>query len=390
MKVVLAASALPGIRAAQGTSLARESWQAVRPQDDVTALPVSDGIAMPYVGSGIDDVVENDYECDLIELGLPHERHFARGAGRMLVVDYTDLLGGVPSESASTSEVIGRDLTWAYEQNYRDVYLVLPQFSTLTDLGYGLLSVCSDPQGERPDALDASSPANALAGAIESARALLASLSITVLAPGTQRLLGLSGLARSSVRLGLDSHTAQDLEATLGNKADALVAALQLVTEKMPSSDLLQPHGSNSRSRQDLHERYLRAPYAGVGSGVALMLDILGARIFPVGDFVVRERIDVTDADLVVYISGHIADDLPSGLVTTIQLAQDVGIPVVLIYDSGALRRGELPNLGLHGAYELRPHRAFADDDESDDDLASLATRLENTVTKVARTWGWD
>ena len=66
-----------------------------------------------------------------------------------------------------------------------------------------------------------------------------------------------------------------------------------------------------------------------------------------------------------------------------------MGVPVVVVYDSGALRKGELPSLGLNGAYELRPDFAF-EPPEAIDEFGRLQPILFDMMTRVARTWGWD
>ena len=75
MRVILAASALPGLRATQTREVARNAWLSVRPEDHVEAYAVSDGVPQQFVGAGIDEVLLPGAEQ--IERGGPGERRFA-------------------------------------------------------------------------------------------------------------------------------------------------------------------------------------------------------------------------------------------------------------------------------------------------------------------------
>ena len=82
-------------------------------------------------------------------------------------------------------------------------------------------------------------------------------------------------------------------------------------------------------------------------------------------------------------------DELPGGAAGAIRRAQEAGLPVVLVYDCGSLRRGELAGLGLNGAYEMRPERSFLDEPETPESAAAVRDRLGEAIRTVARTWGW-
>lgn len=384
MKVVLAGSALAGIRPRETTAIAERSWTARRPSDSVTALPVSDGISMPLVGSGIDDALSAP-ACDSIERGKPDVRRFALVAGDRFIFDYTTLYSGIPDTSVaipaepmpelptanssvscenprSSSAMIGEDLAWAAKQGARDVVVVLPVPCSITDGGQGLIGALSNNRS------------GDLEEEIRIARQQLSDMRLTVLAPREQRLLGLSGVARQWMNGGMEPGTAQTYERQLGQWVSELHSI-----EPPNRASLMKAQASS------------RGIYAGVGSGVAYVLQILGAGVFPVGDATVLARLaePIKDADLVVYICGDIDENLPSGLLSAISLAQGEGVPVVVVYDSGGLRKGELPNLGLNGAYELRPDRSF-NDEPNKADVGTLENVLANMVARVARTWGWD
>ena len=67
-----------------------------------------------------------------------------------------------------------------------------------------------------------------------------------------------------------------------------------------------------------------------------------------------------------------------------------MGIPVVVVYDSGGIRKGELPGLRLNGAYEIRPDRSYEIPEENTQDVADIPRRLAALMGRVATTWGWD
>ena len=197
---------------------------------------------------------------------------------------------------------------------------------------------------------------------------------LSVVVGGRQRLMGMSGLARAWMREGLDGRRAQDAERRIGEAADRLVRA------------------ANATPGKDLAGRRLstRGPHSGAGGGLALGLEAVGGRIVPVGD-VVHSSLEgwAEGADLCVYVCGRVDDELPGGAAGAIRRAQEAGLPVVLVYDCGSLRRGELAGLGLNGAYEMRPERSFLDEPETPESAAAVRDRLGEAIRTVARTWGW-
>ena len=375
MRVILAASALPGLRATQTREVARNAWLSVRPEDHVEAYAVSDGVPQQFVGAGIDEVLLPGAEQ--IERGGPGERRFAYREGATVVLDYTEVLAGVPGAGYLTSRIVGEDLRWAAQSvGLSQVYLALPAAGCVADGGLAFLeAVASDEpkssawgfrQKERPEV-----SADNIEQWLIRGRERTRHLAITVLAPAEQRMVGLSGVARSWMQAGLSPEAAQLLERSMGEIASALDEAIGAVG----SPDLL---GARPSSRD---------VYSGVGA-MGLALAGIGARIFPTGDVTARPFIaqSITEADLVVYVCAAIGEDLPSGLVATIAEATRVGCAVVVVYETGSLRKGELPNLGIHGAYELRPGFDLA---ASPPETTDISGTLSNMMTRVARTWGW-
>ncbi|WP_182049076.1 glycerate kinase [Changpingibacter yushuensis] len=378
MKVVLAGSALPGIRAAQTTRIAATAWEQMRPSDEIASWVVSDGISMPLVGSGLDDVLATA-QSRVEERGSVDTRHFALRTGNDVLLDYTTLLAGVPAEGSPSSALVGHDLLWAVDSGVTHAILALPVPGSIDDMGYGLLASLARMQthllGSHSSQESELPAVPELATALAQAKERLGGLRITLLAPSEQRLLGLSGVARSWMQRGIEPAVAQAAERRIGELASRVIEASAHTRRTSLLADELTSRGI----------------YAGIGGGLGFMFEALGASIFPVGDLTVRDRLtpDISNADLVVYISGAINDDLPSGLISALDQAKKVGVPVVVVYDSGALRKGELPSLGLNGAYELRPDFAF-EPPEAIDEFGRLQPILFDMMTRVARTWGWD
>ncbi len=360
MKVALAVSPLPGLRAGEACALVRRAWSGVRGDDDVASRLVSDAIAMPYVGSGADDVLAGSHPQH-VERGQAGERHFAYRSAGSVLLDYTHLLHGIPGEGAiRSSRLVGEDLAWAAREGITDVTVVLPVPGSVSDLGMGLL----DPL---------STGAQGIGAQLDAARTRLSGMSVRVLVPGEQPLLGLAGLARSWMASGLSSKEAQDLE----NRFSEIVST---VPGRASGLTIIGDSGGFERN-----------VYAGCGGGIAYVLGLLGVRVFPIGDVCIEPmRRDIEESDLFVYVCGRIGEDLPSGLLAGSRIAASRGVPVVVVYDSGAIRKGELAPLGLNGAYEIRPELAFSDAGATTEELADLPRRLEELVGRVARTWGWN
>ncbi len=422
MRVALACAPLPGIRAREVARYARAAWERVRVHDEVRAFVASDGVACAFVGSGLEDVCEEEeirrsLPVRVVELGESSERRFARLAGDRLLLDYTGILDLADSPAPGelrhphSSALIGEDLAWAVKKGVRQVLLALPVLSSCEDLGFGLLQalVGGDSGKQESGAEDHTKSSHISHGdasgvrritepalwkqkeilreKITQARMILTSLDIVILAPGEQNLLGLSGVARARTFRDLGQADAQELEKRNGEIVSALLTALP---ESSPHKNQLLVHCEPQNGKKTARATFLDS-YSGVGSGIALILRILGARIFPVGDFSVRPRLAEISPppDLLVYVAAHVGAELPSGLLSASRFAQEKGIPLVLVSESSGLRKGELPELGLHGAYELRPDLAFDTPEVREAHIAELPGLVEEKIAAVARTWGW-
>ncbi|MBR6459003.1 MAG: glycerate kinase, partial [Actinomycetaceae bacterium] len=220
-----------------------------------------------------------------------------------------------------------------------------------------------------------------LVSAVAAAREKLGTMRLIVLAANAQRLTGFSGIARAHMRYGLESQTAQDLDARIGEYAQSLADAYEKTLGRsrfLSASESPNPRGE----------------YAGAGGGLAFVIQCLGGALYSVGDLTVRSRLSaqIKEADLLLYISGAIEADLPSGPLAALDVA-DTDPPVVLVYDYGAIAKGELKQLGLSGAYELRPHLSFLEGTSPSHLDKNAGHEAEEALTQrvasVARTWGW-
>ena len=386
MRIALAASPLPGLRASAVCDVAREAWLSERPRDSLRCRPASDGVASAYSESGVYELLGLD---ELVERGGPLRR-FAGVSQRKVALDWIESL---PGPFCGDSAALGEDIAWALGRGVDEIVVALGVPGGIGDLGVGMIgAIAQTRRGAGPE--DGSRQADGsaglaktverpgvaaadvvgLAGHVADARAALGTVCLSVVVGGRQRLMGMSGLARAWMREGLDGRRAQDAERRVGEAADRLVRA------------------ANATPGKDLAGRSLsaRGPHSGAGGGLALGLEAVGGRIVPVGD-VVHSSLEgwAEGADLCVYVCGQVGEELPGGAAGAIRRAQEAGLPVVLVYDCGALRRGELAGLGLNGAYEMRPERSFLDEPETPESAAAVGDRLGDAIRAVARTWGW-
>ena len=386
MRIALAASPLPGLRASAVCDVAREAWQSERPRDSLRCRPTSDGVASAYSESGVYELLGLD---ELVERGGPLRR-FAGVSQRKIAFDWIESL---PGPFGGNSTALGEDIEWALGRGVDEIVVALGVPGGIGDLGVGMIGAIAQARrgagqedgsrraggaaglgktSEKPDVVEAADVAD-LAGLVADARAAVGTVCLSVVVGGRQRLMGMSGLARAWMREGLDGRRAQDAERRIGEAADRLVRA------------------ANATPGKDLAGRRLstRGPHSGAGGGLALGLEAVGGRIVPVGD-VVHSSLEgwAEGADLCVYVCGRVGDELPGGAAGAIRRAQEAGLPVVLVYDCGSLRRGELAGLGLNGAYEMRPERSFLDEPETPESAAAVRDRLGEAIRTVARTWG--
>lgn len=333
------------------------------------------------------------------------ERNTADGRGSQRYPLFDGVLTG------KSSAFLGEDIVWAVRHGLKDITVVLPSSGWVSDLGRGAFlelalarfSSCDEGKVTTSGAQERTTKERTakeyavndeglaregnelkeerrglenlpLVELLQRARSFLSGVHITVLTGGEQRLLGLSGVARSWVKRGMKGEYAQNLEKALGREASQIVSAVALLDD---SSLLSAPLNA-------------RGIYAGAGGGLGFALEALGARIFPL-----RQAVKLSlngwaeKADLAVCVTGHVGEELPESVHAAVEMVQKAGIPLVLMYDSGGIRRGELARIGLDGAYELRSGRAFDLSIETPETVAELSERLEHVVASVSHTWGW-
>lgn len=420
MNICFGVNPLTAFPSSSLAQVCEEEWKKVRPNDHCESVLLSDGVCALGVGSGIDDIMSRE-DALCIELGPAHLRHFMWVNQQQIVIDYTGVIGGFPLSHEDSSAIIGQDLrNIAVGELGRDlsfalpstINLVLPTFSSIADMGIGLLeALLGDSRRDIRDGGRFSewvwkdySPQSRGQEVLAHARTLLAHWDIRVLVSQEQALIGLSGVARGWQNAGMDPRRAQEYE----EEHSALLSRLhRLVSHNhsslMPTFLPLISQEDAEGSSQRNNDRNISA-YDGVCSGVGYILRILGARIFPVSALR-REKLEAAleQCDLYVHISGSIKETIPSTLILASSLAERRALPVVLLYERGGVRRGEYAQWGVHGAYELFPEYAHIDNDvrieESDDasDFSaemSQAWQMASTIRKkmsiLARTWGWD
>lgn len=392
MHVLIAASPCATLSARRACECAQQAWASVRPDDSLVVRPVSDGRPNDEGLSGVHEVIGGvevapsviDYSMCVEEspvLERARETVHIWRSDSSVLIDCTAIArlnGGVPAQSATlSSDFLGAELVWAQREGLSEAIIALPALSDINDMGRGMLSVLSG----IPVPAAAAHESDFLSRAVVTAREKLGAMRLIVLAADAQRLTGFSGIARTHMRYGLDPRAAQDLDAHIGEYADTLVEAYEKTLGRrrfLTASDSPSPRGE----------------YAGAGGGLAFAVQCLGGALYSVGDLTVRSRLSaqIKEADLLIYISGAIEADLPSGLLAALDIAE-ADPPVVLVYDYGAIAKGELANLGLSGAYELRPHLSFLGGTSSSNSDKSaghdVGELLGQRIAAVARTWGW-
>ncbi|WP_126415734.1 hypothetical protein [Trueperella bialowiezensis] len=342
------------------------AWLSVR-DDDVECLLTSEGQTVAHVGTGLDDVVAARHphaQPNYIDTA-PRRVHWTwPGAAFIDLADAVSWAGeGSPIGSTA---FLGGDILALKEAGSTAVHVHVPRLMTHSDLGLGFLGKLAGVE------LDVLAEPFDLSDIVARARRTLGDLRLTATYSGDLPLTGVGGMARAWHDAGADGAAAQNFE----RRAGEWVVELTRAAQRAGRTSLLNGPTINPR-----------AGWAGVGGGLGMLLDLMGGQLRTIGEHLVSVPSDV---DLVVYVCGAVGVDLPTGLHAAATQAQDIGVPVVLLTDSSGLRKGELPRLGLHGSYELRPERAFAGDS---DDLAAISTippLLDDAVARIARTWGWD
>ncbi|QTG76265.1 hypothetical protein [Trueperella pecoris] len=368
MRIALISSALPGLGPLDVGALAAGAWREARPGDDVAVVPTSEGQPVAHIGTGLEDVVRFRAEAaDTID--VPGGRRYVV-AGARAVIDLAEIMAwDGRGEPIGSTAFLASDISMLIDRGVTDLHLHLPQLMKPTDLGLGLLGGLAGQEVSFDD-----EPGD-LGQILHDARSAVRGLSLTATYAAGLPLLGVDGMARRWAALGYEAARAQEIE----KKAGAWVHEFERAARHSTRRSLLAG-GSDADSR---------AGYAGPGGGLGMTASLLGATTRLIGDILVASCVG-EEADLIVYVCDSIGVDLPSGLHAAVRCGQELGVPVVLLTDSAGMRKGEMPRLGLNGAYELRPQRAFLDEDDDPASLTLLPQLLTQATRKVATTWGWD
>lgn len=370
MKVSLVCSALPGMGPRAVLERAVSGWLGARGGDDVAGLATSEGETTAHVGTGLDDVVRlrhPDATATSPDDDAPRRIHWTWQGGAL--IDLADAMtwAGEGDPIGSTA-FLASDLRELRATGARSVHVHVPRLMNRSDLGLGLLgALAGEPIDVREEPRD-------LTEQLAKAQRAVSDMAITLTYPADMPLLGVDGMARMWDQAGMDGQVAQDFERHIGGWVHELDRA-----------------GAASTRRSLLGGVNVdpRVGSSGTGGGLGMMIGLLGGARHLIGDYLVGSALP-SDADLIVYVCSAIGVDLPSGLHAATRHGEELGVPVVLLTDSAGMRKGELPRLGLHGSYELRPERAFGVGVEDMDAISTIPGRLDDAIARIATTWGWD
>lgn len=356
--------------------LVSENWRAVRPADVVETFEVSAGQPRDLVGTGLAEITQARYpDLRAIERGgtanNPWHIIWISSARNHALIDLAEVLtwDGQGSPLGS-SAFLGKDLADLAGRGVRHLHINLPQLMRFSDAGQGILTELTGKQLDGADPLEVSQ-------AISVARETISQLTVYTTYSAPVKLTGFSGMAHSWAEKGLDPQTAQQAQQELGQWIAAVTRALELDNRLLLEA-----------------EPAPRSAYAGAGGGLAMMLEALRSRVLPIGTYLFGMHPEINRAisqsELCCYVSGKIGINIPSPLTELSDRTSAHGIPLVLVADSAGMRKGELPNLGIHGAYELRPELAYLPD-QLDDPHSSvdISHKLAKQIQKTAMTWGY-
>ncbi|MFP7696046.1 hypothetical protein [Trueperella sp. LYQ143] len=397
MWVALAGAALPGISARDVASQARAAWLAARPTDEVSAFPVSDGLYLAELGSGVEDVIRTRHPH-------AHRRLLADGgdAGGVPVWQWDDEASidlseryawdGDPGRLAGSTHFLGQLCNELIDSGTTGITIHLPRVISTSDLGMGMVCALAgvddedmgsilpvNGEGCEPSLLVqqcdryASIPAQQLRELYAQARRCLGDTRIGFTYPDELSLRGLTGMARTWHQGGYPGKLAQECERHIGRWFHHL--------QQAESSRHILGVGLDDR-----------VAYSGVAGGLAMSLLALGAFARPIGAWSISDS--PVNADLVIYVGYRLGLKVPSTLTALAQRCEDEGNPLVGVFEHADVRRGELPRLGLCGMYELPGEGALAFQGVSHTDSLQLehrqmVMRLQQAIGRVARTWGW-
>ena len=389
---------LPADRVA--ACLAR-GWQAVRPNDSLTLMPMADG----GPGSAQAITLEHIASCEVFQ-----------GQGPLGQVREVDLVGLTPRLLHLGSRRPEQGRTWFLDAAR---LLALPTDpdeaaqEALQGSTYGLGQVIGAAlRRTRPSdtllvGLSRSAVHDGGAGALDAlggataAMDLLAGRSLGLVLADDVALGGMNGAGAALAEVtSLSSEQAQELDRRACAVAMEAVSAADTIRQGSSGgmrmlpvvSALDDPRTSPVSGNLELEEEArMRASTWGTGAagGSAMVLRSLGAWAGP-GARVMAEILDlsgaVRDQDLVVTSSGELYDVLADGIAGVVgQYAASQALPCVLVCGRCAATRSELAGAGISNAYSLQEPHAVEPWDAVGSD--TLEDHLTDMGARLARTW---
>ena len=336
-----------GLPAGRVAACLARGWQAARPSDALTLMPMSDG------GPGSSQAIAPERIAS---------REVIQAQGPLGQVREVDLVRMAPSPSHPGGRRPGEGGTWFLD-------------------AARLLAVPLDPDEAAQEALRGST--YGLGQAI--------GVAVDRMAPSDTLLVGLS---RSAVHDGgvgvLDALGGTSAAAgLLAGRSIGLVLADDIALGGLSGAGaaLTGIAALSPRQAQELDRRACAA--AGAAGGGAMVLRALGAWARP-GARVMAEILGLTDEalgqDLVVTASGELYDVPADGVVGVVgHHAASQALPVAMVCGRCATSRGELAGAGISNAYSLQELHAAESWDAVGSD--ALQDRLTDMGARLARTW---
>jgi len=343
-------------------------WTHARPDDEITAHPMTDGSTgfletlAATLGGEQEAVLARD------PWGVEVPTTWLR-VGRSAYVEAATLLGDPWGADAArlaaqgSSAGIGDVLLAAVRSGVRRIVLGVGASGT-HDAGLGALRALAGAAHDTPaDAV--------LRAAVE----VLRDVEVVVAAATLQPLVGLSGAgAALAGRPGIDAAAAQARELELAGPVATIESAYRARPSLLTGEAAKEVRGS-------------RRPHTGAGGGVAFALACAGARVLPGADVVAVETdlaTAIAQVDLVLTAGGVLDGGALDGVPGTVgRAALAALVPAVALAPTVRLSRRELSGTGLEAIYPLTdppaPGRAAPSVD--------LATALSQRASRVARTW---
>ncbi|MBM7825523.1 glycerate kinase [Arcanobacterium pluranimalium] len=391
---------MSGLEPSRVSDVFLRGWAQVRPDDEHVCLKSCEGEVIGYRSTGLIDFYEDTWNVVPHSLSDQVDVYIAqrelRDTKRLVRRGLIDIAATCSWSDCSklptgSSRFVADAVCEALRAGIDELHIHLPRFSVASDLGLGFLGAFSHRELRFDDDVDAPQ----LAAAIDDARAALANVRLIVTYSAEQGLLGISGMAKAWADRAVAGAQSQDFERHAGAWIHGLKSSYRAETAQASAAPL-----SNSGlniGQFDVKSIANNKPFAGVGGGLGLIFDLLGAQIWPISEFALRSGsggefdlfTELGRCDIALYLTGVIGESIPRGLTLVSEQAQEHGVPLVLIAQSAGLRRGDLPRFGLAGAYEVVAGEDWIKSGSFDAVAKVEPNDVEMLVGRIAHTWGW-